>query len=92
MAGSYGCLGALLLFCGGVRLLIPVCIHFLLSVVRVWLNNAATSWILVNAAVMLILSTTASVYFYLICVNVSFILNRFFYNTVLSDKKVCLFN
>ena len=55
------------------------------------LNNAATSQVLDNPAVIPVLSTTANLYFYLFYVTVSLILNSYFYNTVLSDKKVSLF-
>ena len=49
------------------------------------LNNAATSQILVDPAVIPILYTTANLYFYL-----SIILNSF-YNTTLSDKQLSLY-
>ena len=57
-----------------------------LNVIRVGLNNAATSRILDNPAVIPIrkqLQLFISVYF---CVNISLIFNSF-YNTVLSDKR-----
>ena len=37
------------------------------------------------------LETTANLYFYLFCVNISLIFNSF-YNTALFDQKVSLFN
>ena len=41
------------------------------------LNNAATSRILVNPAVILILKTTVNINFYLFCVNINSMLNTF---------------
>ena len=52
------------------------------------LNNAATSWILVNPAVIPIFINNCNFFFY---VNISLIFNSFF-NTALSGKKVSLFN
>ena len=55
------------------------------------LNNAATSRILVNRAVIYIFINNCKFVFVFICVNIGLILNSF-YNTALFDKKVSLFN
>ena len=59
--------------------------------IRVGLNNAATSRILVNPAVILILHTNVHLNFYLFCVNVSSVLNTF-HRISLSYKSICYFN
>ena len=53
------------------------------------LNNAATSRILVNLAVILILYTTANLYLYF-CVNISSVLNTF-HKLSLSCRNISLF-